>query len=163
MTQGNASKKGGDRKGNIVYQAQDILSRRDHSETEIRQKLQRKGFAPPAIDDIVIKLKRQRLIDDQLFAERYVTSILQGKAVGPRWLQHKLRQRGVASNISNKVIEAVFTNGRERAIAEQALTTWQRLHPASQTDQAKITRFLMGRGFSYEVITQVLPGTDVYN
>lgn len=163
MTPGNASKKGSSRRNNIAYQAQDILSRRDHSEHEIRQKLQRKGFTLPVIDDIVAKLKQQRLVDDQLFAERYVASILQGKAVGPRWLQHKLRQRGVASSISSRVIAAAFTTENERAVAQRALATWQRLHPTNQTDDEKITRFLMGRGFSYDVITQLLPSDRTYN
>ncbi len=155
--QGNSSKQAKtDRRQDPYYQAQDILSRRDHSEAEVRQKLTRKGFSSSEVQSVIEWLYTKKLLDDKLVAERYVSSVLSYKTIGPRWLKMKLRQRGVDSETLDETISAAFAEpGREEQLLEEAATSWQRRvrHPA---DKERLARFLAGRGFTPDKISNYL-------
>ncbi len=141
------------------YQAQDILSRRDHSENELRTKMRRKGFAVEIVEEVVTKLKKIGLIDDEKFADSYVKNILLFKPVGPRWIKHKLKEKGIESEIIDRTVENNFPAGREAELAAQAVATWRRTHQLKSGERDEImkhrqrlTRYLAARGFSYAAI-----------
>lgn len=160
------------------YQAQDILSRRDHSEFELRTKLRRKRFSPSQIDDAVAKLKKLNLINDEKFADNYAANILLFKPVGPRWIKHKLKQKGIAPSVISQTIESTFSPGREEELAAQAAATWWKLHPLDKggtrgfdvppsfqggarggiylRNKQRLTRHLASRGFSFAAIESVI-------
>lgn len=131
-----------------IYQAQDILSRRDHAEFEVRQKLKRKGFTPAQVEEAVAWLYTHRLLDDRAFARRFVESTLLMKPVGPRYLQFKLKQKGVASSIIDEAISAALAERSEAEILQEAIEKWRRSHPRYQHDRERLTRYLVARGFS---------------
>lgn len=133
---------------NPYYVAQDILSRRDHAEGELRQKLQRKRFTATQIDDVVARLKTQRLLNDRVFAQRYVESILRTKAVGPRWLRAKLLQKGVAGTIAAVTIQRLLPPAEEQRLCQLAAERWRTGHRQHAADLQRLRRFLLSRGFS---------------
>ena len=51
-------------KRNVFYQAQAILSRRDHAEAEMRQKLNNKGFSGEEVQEAVDWLYEKKLLND---------------------------------------------------------------------------------------------------
>ncbi|HBE90035.1 MAG: hypothetical protein A3E37_03435 [Candidatus Andersenbacteria bacterium RIFCSPHIGHO2_12_FULL_46_9] len=147
---------------NPYYVAQDILSRRDHSEFELRTKMRRKKFSPAEIDDAVAKLKKLNLINDQNFASMFIENTLLFKSVGPKYLAHKLKQKGLMSSLIEAALAAAFTPGREVKLASQAATAWGRTHHPKNTDrneskkyQQRLIRLLAARGFSFSVIQSV--------
>lgn len=133
-----------------LYQAQAILSRRDHSAAEIRQKLARKGFSPGEINQAVGWLTDNNLLDDAKFARTYTESMLRVKPVGPRWLKAKLRQKGIASAIIAETLAEAFALIQEEELARQAAA---RHAPG---DKNRLYRFLLSRGFSNEVIERIV-------
>jgi regulatory protein len=139
------------------YQAQDILSRRDHSAHEVRGKLLKKGFSPEQVTTVLQWLHDKKLVNDKQFAQRYIDSILRGKAVGRRWLKHKLKEKGVASDIIEHALAAAFEGDREQELAAAAADTWRRSHPRHATDRARLTRHLLSRGFSFATVQEIVP------
>jgi regulatory protein len=137
---------------NPYYVAQDILSRRDHSEFELRTKMRRKKFSPTEIDDVVAKLKKLNLINDQNFISMFIENTLLFKSVGPKYLAHKLKQKGIVSSRIEAALAEAFTPGREVELAKQALDSWRRTRPQHKTDQSRLFRYLTSRGFSYAAI-----------
>ena len=133
------------------YQAQAILSRRDHSEHEVRTKLAQKGFAAERIDDVIGKLKQLKLIDDEKFAVMYVTNTLRFKNVGPRWLVHKLKEKRIAPDFIEPAVYGVMDEAKEEEFARAAAAAWRRSHSDKTGDRERLTRFLLSRGFSFEV------------
>lgn len=142
------------KRGDPYYQAQDILSRRDHSEAEVRDKLRRKKFTDSQIAEVLERLKEQRLIDDARFATIYIENTLRFKAVGPRWLKYKLAQKRVASAIVIEALMTLYPADQEALVMQQAVTSWQRQHP--QFDAVRLTRFLLSRGFSPSLVSQTV-------
>jgi len=137
---------------NPNYIAQTILSRRDHSEYEIRTKMKRKKFSPKQIDDTIASLKKIQLIDDKKFTTMYIDNTLLFKPVGPRWLRYKLKQKGIDDSMISSALTAAYPSGREAELAQQAAESWQKSHPKHQDDRVRLTRYLTSRGFSYEII-----------
>lgn len=144
------------KRDNPYYQAEAILSRRDHSVKELKQKLKRKGFSAEQINTVTAWLIQRKLLNDEQMARRYVEWTLQSKAVGPRWLQFKLRERGINGSIIEKIVSEVAGKYPEEETAERAMDTWRRVHPQKANDRERLMRFLASRGFSQECISNCL-------
>lgn len=147
-----------DKRANPFYQAQAILSRRDHTESEMRAKLRRKNFTAKQIEDVISALRRASLIDDEQFARRYAESTLRSRAVGPRWLSAKLRQKGIAAGTVEQVINDTYPPDAEIKIAKKAARKWRARQKDKTGDKAKLMRFLTSRGFSAGIINDVIQG-----
>jgi len=109
------------------YQAQAILARRDHSEYEVRQKLSRRGFPPEQVDEAVAKLKEYRMLSDENFAAAFVASQLAQRPVGPFFLIHQLRKKGVAAEVIEPAVLAAAGGEHEEPLAREAAAAWRRL------------------------------------
>lgn len=138
------------------YQAQDILSRRDHTEFELRAKLKKKGFGPDTINSTIAWLQGKRLLNDQKLTERYIINTLQTKPVGPRWIAQKLRQKGIAPAVIEESLGAYLSLDRQKELARQAANSWRRQRSQYKDDKQRLQRFLLSRGFSFEAIRFVV-------
>ena len=120
------------------YQAQAILSRRDHSIFEVQTKMRRKGFTAAQIHSAITKLKKLRLLDDHAFAHKYVKETLHFKAVGPRWLVRGLKQKGIGESIIKEALAKNLTPAREQELINQAAAKWRphRLRASPQRSSA---------------------------
>ena len=146
-----------------MYQAQAILARRDHSEYEVRTKLAKKGFLPEQIDEGINWLKQKQLLDDEAFAKRYVESTLRVKQVGPAWLIVKLKEKHIAEHMIEPAVFGVLDPAKEEELAWQAATRWRKSHPRKPAEVGddfaynnRLQRFLVSRGFSFDVVQAVL-------
>lgn len=136
------------KRSDVLYQAQAILSRRDHSRAELQAKLRRRGFTAGQIAVAVARLQQRGLLDDEQFTAAFISAALRRTIVGPRWLRSKLREKGIASERITTALQQAFPPGREEALIRQAAAAWRRLHPRHASDQARLYRFLASRGFS---------------
>ncbi|MEX0650382.1 MAG: regulatory protein RecX [Candidatus Andersenbacteria bacterium] len=135
--------------------AQDILSRRDHSEAEVRQKLSRKGFSSSAVQSAIEWLYSQKLLDDEAYTRRYVESILRTKTVGSRWMYTKLKQRGIGSQYINEALAQLLPADKEKELMREAAESWKRVHVKHAGDKIRLSRFLASRGFSEHLIREL--------
>lgn len=143
------------KRDNPIYQVQAILSRRDHSVSEVRRKLKTKRFSPEQIDEAITWAQAQQLLNDESFAQKYIESVMRSKAVGRRWLQYKLHEKGVSASIIEQTLAQSYSPELEQAKAGEATQSWQRQHPGKAGDRDKLMRFLLSRGFGSEVISQI--------
>ena len=137
----------------VYNKALDIISRREHSEKEIKNKLLEKFDASEIIEQVVLKLIENNLINDVRFAEMYVL-IRKRKGFGPKKIQFELMARGIDDSISSLVIT------EEGSWKEAALKAFNKKfkNGASQEfkERNKQKTFLQNRGFSFEEIDSVL-------
>ena len=144
------------------YYAQSILSYRDHSEFEMKTKMKRKKFSTTQINDTVQKLKKHSLIDDNNFCELFTEQTLNTKAVGPKWLAYRLKQKGIEQSIISRTLNEAFISGREQELAKKAASIWQRTHSSYADDRERLTRHLISRGFSYNALSSLGRESDDY-
>ncbi len=131
-----------------TYIAQEILSRRDHSEAEMRAKLEKKELSQEDIEKTIKWLYKHKLLNDENFAQVYTDSIMRSRQVGPKWIIHKLRGRGIAEHIAEQTVTDAMACGTEEEIIKKATEEWKRIHPQYKDDKQRLTRFLLSRGFS---------------
>ena len=136
----------------VYNKALDIVSRREHSEKEIKNKLLEKFDAPEIIEQVVLKLIENNLINDVRFAEMYVL-IRKRNGFGPKKIQFELMARGIDDSISSLVITE---EGSWKEAAQKAFNKKFK-NGASQEfkERNKQKTFLQNRGFSFEEIDSV--------
>lgn len=146
----------------IRYVAQDILSRRDNSEYEIKQKLLKKGFPLDEIEATIAWLKSKKYLSDILFAQRYVAQILRSKAVGKKYIAYKLEQKKIARSIIEEVLSEYVPDDVEKKLAKKAAANWKKVHARHAADKNRLTRFLLSRGFSGSALQHLEEGQQEY-
>jgi regulatory protein len=136
----------------VYNKALAIVSRREHSEKELKNKLLEKFDAPEIIEQVVLKLIENNLINDVRFAEMYVL-IRKRKGFGPKKIQFELMARGIDDSISSLVITE---EGSWKEAAQKAFNKKFK-NGASQEfkERNKQKTFLQNRGFSFEEIDSV--------
>ena len=131
-----------------------LLTRREHSVSELGQKLQRKGFQPDDISRVLNELKQEKLLSDERFAEAYIASRIE-RGSGPLRIKAELRQRGV----KDYIIEAGFEDQGENWLQRAEQVRRKRFghsRPDEFQGRAKQARFLQYRGFTAEQVRRVL-------
>lgn len=131
-----------------------LLAQREHARAELVRKLAAHG-TPEQIDSVLNELARAGLQSDARFAESYVRS--QANRLGTARLCQTLRRKGVAGELVEAQV-AALPDEQERVHA-----VWAKKYgtaPIDPRERARQARFLQGRGFSVEIIRQLLKGID---
>lgn len=128
------------------------LSRREYSYKELQQKLQ--GYAEEQ-DDLPALLedfKKRGWLSEQRYTEQVVHA-RKGK-FGSLRVAHELREHGIAEDLVAKAITEIKSDeaANARAICRKKFDA----PPTTREQWAKQARFLQSRGFSFDVIKQVL-------
>ena len=89
---------------NSIYnKSLDLLSRREHSKKEIKEKLNLRFENKELIDSVLVKLLENNLVNDSRFTESYVSS-RKRKGFGPKKIIYELLSKGVNESISEAII-----------------------------------------------------------
>lgn len=126
------------------------LGRRDHSIHELREKLYRKTDNEEWIDQTINYLIEQKYLDDKRFTENYLKDCNEFKGFGPSKIKQELKQKGINSEIiNNAILESEFDYFES---ALNCLNKKQRIPVIDRKERDKLTRFLLSRGFSFDMI-----------
>ena len=136
----------------IYNKALDIISRREHSQKELSNKLIKKFNIPELVDSVIHGLLEKNLLNDYRYSESYVVA-RKRKGFGPKKIVYELVSRGVNENTASEVIDA------EGGWNEAALKAFNKKFKAGMgedyKEQNKQKVFLQNRGFSFEEIDSV--------
>lgn len=129
-----------------------LISYRDHSEGELRQKLS-KDYGEEAVDKAINRLMELGLINDESFAKKYAESLSQ-KHLSNRQIQQKLRLKGIDRELSSETVEDLDLDEKEEI---RALINKKYIRKLSdEADLRRTVAALQRRGFSYSDIRSVL-------
>jgi len=132
----------------IRKNAMDFLARREYGQTELIKKLADKGYAFRVVEQEIQTLTKDRLQNDDRFAEAFVQSrINQGK--GPARIRLDLSQRGISDAVIEMAIEESAADWHGLA-SEVRLRKFGDEPPADFKAKAKQMRFLQYRGFEQD-------------
>ena len=138
---------------NIIYnKSLDLLSRREHSIKEIKEKLYARFEHKEIIESVIEKLSDNNLINNTRFAEAYV-SARKRKGFGPKKIAFELLSKGVDESVSNNVI---IEEGDWESAAKLAFSKKFKDGPSLDTNEKlKQKSFLQNRGFRFKEIESV--------
>lgn len=145
-----------------------LLGYRARSEAELRQRLEKKGYSSAVIRRVLLDLRGMGLINDREFARAWVESRIALRPLGAASLRWELRRRGIDDTVAEVVIrQALGTEGEyklAKELAESRIRKARRVSsgdpssraPLERAELARLGRFLAGRGFSYQVVREVI-------
>lgn len=133
-----------------------LLSKRDRSVGEIRQKMVEKEFGREEIDKTVAFLLDKKFLDDERFARNFVRNQLIMKPQGKYILQQKLRTKKIDKKIIDETLETLSSTDEEGLAEEAAKKFIQKRNIPKEKVYEKVGRHLVSRGFNWEVIKMVL-------
>ena len=143
---------------NAVYnKALDLLSRREHSSKEIREKLILRFDDIVIINSVITKLEENNLINDTRFAEAYVSS-RKKKGFGPKKITFELLSKGVSESVANRMIDE--EGGWKRAAKLAFTKKFKNGLSSDVKNSLKQKSFLKNRGFGFKEIESVF-GDDM--
>jgi regulatory protein len=130
------------------------LSYRPRSETELRQRLHRRGFDGDNVEATVAKLKEQGLVNDSAFAQFWKDNRESFRPRSQRLTRLELKQKGVSEDIIDRVVAEVDDeDSAYRAAMGKA-------HTLPRSDyhgfRRRLGEYLKRRGFGYGVITHTV-------
>jgi regulatory protein len=139
----------------VVYnKALDLASRREHSRHELMYKLNKRfPETMPIIEEVLDKLALNNILDDERFAEMYLNSRAR-KGFGPKKIEMELYSKKVDSLLVGNAIEA-YESWTENA-ENQLKKKFKGVKPIDYQSKMKQKQFLFNRGFSSQIIEQIL-------
>ena len=130
------------------------LGYRPRSESEIRERMRRRGFAAETIDAALNRLKEQVLLDDEAFA-RFWKENRDSCRPRSRWLTGvELRRMGVGNNVIEHVVADM--DDRENAYRAAQQKTLRCAPADYQSFRRRLGDYLRRRGFNYEIISHTV-------
>lgn len=141
-----------------MRQAMNRLNRRMLSSKRLDDKLRDLGYEPDIRQRVLDRLAELKFIDDEAFGRALIRDITLRKAAGPRLLQQKLYQHGIARSLIEQLIRETQENTDDSAqaldLAQRKLRQMAKLDPAAR--RRRLYGQLARRGFTPDTIRNVM-------
>ena len=135
-----------------------ILTNRDHSKYELKQKLQQRGFGSKAINKVISECERLNYINDKRTAHVYISQ-LKRKCFGKRYIRMALRKKRLSGSAIENILQENCPEADELENAgrllEKKMKTFEREADLKKRKD-RIYRFLYSRGFKTEIIAGLM-------
>lgn len=138
----------------LMARALNFLSRREHSEQELRKKLLPYVESPSDLEEVIDKLKKNKWQSDERFVDSYVRQ--RSQKFGAQKVIDELRQRGIEGEVVQHLRDALGATEQLRA-----WQVWSKRYseiPTNPKERAKQVRYLVSRGFSLDLAIRITSG-----
>jgi regulatory protein len=130
------------------------LVRREHSRAELARKLAPHADSPAALEAVLDLLLSRKQLSDERFAEERARAL--SRKYGAARIRYDLKSKGIA----DEVIENAANVEGEFERAKAILARKYREPASTREERARRARFLQSRGFSMDVITRLIRGSE---
>ncbi len=144
--------------GKLYVKAVNKVFARPHSKRQIRDYLRQKLFKleikdQQMINQIIKRMEQNNYLDDVKFAEYWMINRNLKKGIS----QKKMRQELIKAGIEQNIIDQVLNQNLRDENEELRKVIAKKSHRYS--DQQKLIKYLLDRGFNYDIIKQELNKT----
>lgn len=143
-----------------LAKAMAFLAARPLSELELLAKLRKAGYPDNEADAAIEECRKRHYLNDEMLTADCVDA-LRNRNLGARQIRFKLARRGLDAEKVSELLEA--DPDAEKQAAERAMESKLRLlrnESDPRKKREKLFRFLVGRGFSPDLIFKLLDNAD---
>lgn len=128
-----------------------LLAVRPRARRELERRLLAAGFEAPEVDEVLVRLERVGLIDDEAFAKQVADHQFGTRRAGRRAVTSGLLAKGIDPDLAARVAEQGDDDEEARAVglARSRVSRLAGLEPAKAF--ARLSSFLMRRGYGADV------------
>jgi len=128
-----------------------LLAVRPRSRRELERRLLGARFEPEEVEDVLVRLERVGLVDDEAFARQFAEHRFGSRKEGSRAVAQGLRAAGIESSLAEAVSHGAPEDDEERA-ADLARSRVSRLSGVSPEKAfARLSSLLMRRGYGPQI------------
>lgn len=120
---------------------------------QMRKYLLKQQYDINYIEVVLVKLKDQHYLDDKQYAQSWVDNSLTYKARSKRKLQQELQFKGVEKITITEVLQTIDSATEQQSIRQ---IIEKKTKQSRYQDKQKMTQYLMGQGFAYNAIKDVV-------
>lgn len=138
----------------LMGRALRYLSRREHSQQELRKKLLPFAESEEELADLLLKLEKQGWLSNERFAEGLARR--KSDRYGSLKIVDELKQNGIELETVDRLKDQL-----KQTDAQRAWDLWDRKFGALAEDQknkAKQMRYLVSKGFPLEIVSKIVSG-----
>lgn len=138
------------------------LSYRMRTKREIQIYLHDKDITPEMTSDIIDRLEKEQLIDDQTFAEAFVRDRMNQTSKGPKIIVKELQEKGISREAADKAVLQYDHDAQFSKAYKWAQSEARKKSPHAAKKQIEQIRYkLMQKGFAPDVISQVMNEIEI--
>ena len=140
-----------------------LCSQAEHSSGEMLDKMRRWALPVDAMERVLNRLIDERFVDDERYARFFVRDKIRFDRWGRRKIEQALYKKGVARDISSRVLDAVPADDYVAVLRELLAAKRRTLAASSDYElNGKLMRFALGRGFGMDIIRRCIDSADEY-
>ena len=134
-----------------------LLKIRFRSEKELYDKLKQKKFPDEVIVETIVYFKKNGLIDDKQFAQKWIAARM-ARPFGINRIRYELKNKGIADPVLQETLKEAFTGDAEEAIVSQLAQKQVAKYKNIDEEKKKerVYGFLLRRGFSQTSVLRAI-------
>jgi regulatory protein len=130
-----------------------FLGYRPRSEAEVRWRLRRGSFDEAIINEVIVRLKKQSLIDDTAFAGYWKENRVSYRPRSKKLIKHELMEKGISPEIAADIVDDVDD---EESAYRAAQKKARAISASDYNDfRSRLSNFLRWKGFNYDTIDRI--------
>ena len=131
----------------------------ERSQAEVKDKLEKMGLIPLAVDMIMVELIENNYVNELRFAESFARGKFRQKGWGKIKIREKLRQRSVSIQCIDLALNHIDEEEYTAQLQHLAEWKWSKVTAANDfIRKQKVMTFLYSRGFEYDLIKNSVEG-----
>ena len=130
-----------------------ILSIKDFSVNDLRNKLKTKNYSEYTIKGVTQKLESYDLLNDEKYANKLINDSLEFKKNGINKIKYSLKSHGIENNIIDNI---KIDNKKEYKNAYDIALKKYKLIEGKGNEKGKLYRYLSSKGYEYDTIKKVI-------
>ena len=140
-----------------------FLNYKQRTEKEVHDKLKGFKLSEESISKIMSFLKEFKFVNDENYAKLFVESKKILKPEGRRTVRMKLAQKGIDKELSEKSVRENYSEEEEFNKAKELYDKYRKkVRGKNEADKKqKCYRYLLSKGFTYDLIREVMKIEDV--
>ena len=132
-----------------------LLSYRERTIKEMRDKLEKKDFSAEVINNVINYLLENDFLNEERFAEMWIRSRKKNHPRGRKLIYKELKNKGLSQNLINRVLNQNLSKKEELEMAEYLMDKWLRRRSEEDASSYKLKNYLANKGFSYNLVYQI--------
>ncbi|MBW4083321.1 regulatory protein RecX [Paenibacillus sp. S150] len=132
------------------------LERKPRTSQEMARRLREKEIGETIIAEVLLRLQQERLLDDPLYAKQWAEQRITNQRKGKLWIRQELREKGIDKSLISEALENITPEQELESALQTGRKKWNLISGDVNDKRRKTGAFLMRRGFSGDMVRQVL-------
>ncbi|MFB5673667.1 regulatory protein RecX [Paenibacillus terreus] len=132
------------------------LARKPRTRQELSRRLLERELEPAVVDETLVRLEKEKLVDDGLYARQWAQQRISGQRKGKLWIRQELQQKGVDRSIIAEALGDISEAEEWESALQAGQKKWNQTRGEASEKKRKTYSYLMRRGYSGEITRRVL-------